>query len=236
MPRLTTEEQMICDAIKDAIVTARPRTSITEVARHIGTTYDRLNNICNKRTAPDPETIEKVRDHLNLPRTWPHQRPSKSDGRMVSLAGTPLSPIPVVGEVSAGPGVNSVDPPFEQIFVPDRIANLGGVGFTVNGTSMMPVIQPGDVASFREHRYPRPGYPFLIRKKDEGLRIKIMEYDRTTDGWTLHSINPQYPVERLEEGDEIIGYLIAWYRSKGTRETMDSDSAGLILDRRDYFL
>src|SRR5687767_12587144 len=113
-------------ALREAILTSQPKMGYTRLAKRIGESYNRLYNMANGRTEPDPVVLEKVRRELGLPSTWPS--PTKDKSRLVSLAGTPLAPVPVVGRVAAGEDVYNVDPDAREVFVPQRLADIGGVG------------------------------------------------------------------------------------------------------------
>lgn len=92
---------------------------------------------------------------------------------------------------------------------------------------MMPALEPGDTVLFRELRTPKRGFPFLVRNKENGCRVKIIDW---ADGeWILRSINSAFAPEPL--GDhEILGILVGWYRVQGSRETLDSDPGGLRIE------
>ncbi len=185
-----------------------------------GVTYNILNNMANGRKKPDDAIFAAVRKVLKLPASWP------DEGKLVSLSGFPLAPIKVIGSVAAGEGAYTVDWPEREIYVPQALANLGGLGWLVDGDSMMPDLQPGMVAIFKEHRSPRPGMTFLVESPEKALRVKTLEW--RNNGWILVSTNPAYPSEPL--GDyALLGYLIGWYRQVGKRETLDSDPDGLRL-------
>ena len=139
-----------------------------------------------------------------------------------------MARIPVIGVVSAGQGTSNVDTAEHGVFVPMTLAQIGGVGWVVDGDSMMPALDPGDVALFREHRQPRRGYPFLLQR-DAEFRVKIIDYDAVSGKWFLKSLNPAYPSEPMDD-HVILGYLIGWYKVRGSRETTDSDPGGLKLD------
>lgn len=138
-----------------------------------------------------------------------------------------MAALPVVGSVAAGEGQYNVDSELETVFVPERLAQIGGIGWMVEGESMMPLLEPGDVAIFREHRQPRRNYPFLVKSADGMYRVKILAW--SNDEWMLESLNPKFIPEPFGS-HALLGYLIGWYRSRGTRETMDSDPHGLRLD------
>jgi len=199
--------------------------SAKEVAKRADISYDVLRNYKLGRTSPDEASLDRLRKVMKLPKTWPKSEPD-SDGEIVSLSGTPMKPIRVVGEVEAGEGAYNVDIDESSILVPERLAGLGGFGWIVRGDSMMPFLQPGMVAVFKEYREPRPGFTFLLKSKDGGLRVKTLEW---RDGqWMMISTNPTYAPTPIDD-HQLLGYLIGWYRTKGARETMDSDPGGLIL-------
>lgn len=151
---------------------------------------------------------------------------TETEGRRVSLAGSPMVEVPVIGRASAGPGEVNVDSEMHSIWVPMSLAQSGGVGWVVEGDSMMPALEPGDIALFREHRQPKRGHTFLVRTPDREERVKIMDWIRGE--WILRSLNPAYKPEPLA-GHEILGFLIGWYKVRGTREDIVSDPAGLMI-------
>lgn len=220
--RLTKGEQkLLAKTIKEAIEESGYK--YKELAPKLGLTYDKLNNIANNRTAVAPEIIAALRIELGKPPTWPPFDESDNvSGRRVNIVGTKMLPIPVIGYAQAGAGLTNVDVDETDVYVPEKLAQIGGMGWIVDGSSMEPYLEAGDVAIFREHRNPRRGYPFLVRR-DGQYRVKVIEW---RDGWELRSTNPQYAAEPLDDW-ELLGYLIGWYRLRGTRETLDSDPNGL---------
>ena len=187
--------------------------------------------------SPIPEyVLEKIREAFPQAPPYPLEESSmksvnvpklpRSDGRHVSLAGTPLVPIPVVGQVQAGPGASNVDPDQSSVYVPDRLARPDWIGWQVAGDSMMPSLEPGDVAVFQSQSSPRKGYPFLLEKDGE-FRFKVADW---IDGkWVARSLNPSYPIEPID-GWRILGILVGYYRLRGSRETLDLDPGGLKLE------
>lgn len=144
-----------------------------------------------------------------------------------TVRGTPMASVKVIGRVSAGEGSSENDLIEDELRVPASLAQLGGSGWLVQGDSMMPLLEPGDVALFREFPQPRRGYPFLVQSPDGEYRVKVIDYDR--GGWILKSLNKFYKDEPLGH-HRVLGYLIGWYRTRGARETLDSDPNGLKLD------
>lgn len=152
-----------------------------------------------------------------------------SDGRRVSLMFGPMVMIPVVGRVAAGEGVYNVDPDEEAVAVPASLKQIGGIGYVIDGDSMMPALQPGDVALFRETHQPRNGFTFLL-KKDGEFRCKNIAW--RSGEWIMESLNPNkeaYPDATMRDW-QIVGILVGWYRSIGSYEKLEADPHGLRLD------
>jgi phage repressor protein C with HTH and peptisase S24 domain len=111
--------------------------------------------------------------------------------------------------------------------VPDRLANLGTIAFQVDGDSMMPALEPGDIAIIREERSPRR-LTYLLEREGE-FSLKMLAWSNEEGRWFQQSLNPAYPRRPLD-GWALVGFLVGWYRSRGSRETMDSDLHGLRFD------
>ena len=144
------------------------------------------------------------------------------------LFGT-LAPIPVMGRAAAGAGETNVDSDLEPIYVPAKLATMGGIGFVIDGESMMPALQPGDVAVFKPESTPRRGYSYLIKTAGDEFRCKNLEWK--DDRWALVSLKPSFLDEQLEDG-QIVGLLVGCYRSMGSYEMLEADPNGLRLTSR----
>jgi transcriptional regulator with XRE-family HTH domain len=160
----------------------------------------------------------------------------KNDPGPRSLAGTPLKPIPVAGVVSAGPGETNVDTDKRPLYVPESLERIGGVGYTITGDSMVggpdpsKDLYPGDIGIFREDSVPRPRYTFLVKANDGGFRVKTLRQEVGGERkWVLVSRNPDIPDEPLGD-NQLLGFLVGFYRTKGTYEKIEGDPSGLILD------
>lgn len=155
-----------------------------------------------------------------------HDEPgTKRELVRVSVGGLPLGEVPIVGAAGAGPQESNVDIDTRNVWVPMNLANLNGIAFEVEGESMMPCLEPGDIAIFREYRHPKRGYTYLVRK---AYQYRVKNLEMVSGRFVLRSLNPSFEDEPLD-GYELIGYLVGLYRVIGTRETMDSDPGGLIL-------
>jgi hypothetical protein len=224
---LTEQERMTAEAIRVTIRTARPRITVEKAAKDLGVSSDVLSNVMHGRTKPDANLVDRIRQKFQLPNYWPgNDNVRVTDSRTFSVSGTPLVPIRVLGNVSAGQGSSNVDIDNEMVYVPERLAQCGSLGWIVDGESMMPALEPGDTVLFRELRTPRRGYPFLLKSPSGELRVKILDWDKE---WTLRSLNSDFAIEPLGH-HELLGILVGWYRVRGTRETLDSDPGGLRLE------
>ena len=155
------------------------------------------------------------------------QNMSVSELHPASLLFGTMAEIPVAGRASAGLGETNVDSDLQPIWVPQSLANLGGIGFLIDGESMMPALQPGDVAVFKGNNTPRQGFTFLVKTPGDEYRCKNLEW--RNNEWTLVSLNKSYPAERLGSS-QVLGILVGWYRSIGTYEKLEADPHGLRLD------
>lgn len=153
----------------------------------------------------------------------------QSEGRRVSLLFGTMARIPIVGRASAGDGITNVDPDENTVEVPASLRQIGGIGYVIDGDSMMPALQPGDVALFRETHQPRNGFTFLLKREGE-YRCKNIAW--RGGEWVMESLNPnkdRYPDDSLIDW-QIIGMLVGWYRSIGSYEKLEADPHGLRLD------
>lgn len=140
----------------------------------------------------------------------------------------PMKSIRVVGLVAAGVGEFNVDPEAGEIMVPANLAREDHLGWTIDGDSMMPALEPGDIAVFKESRQPRSNLAFLIKTND-GLRCKRLRWSVPDSDWKMESINPRYSPEPLGTS-EVLGVLIGYYRVQGLHEKFEANPEGLRLD------
>jgi len=149
------------------------------------------------------------------------------DMKRVSILFGNMARVPVVGHVSAGDGNTNVDTDEGQIWVPMSLQRLGGIGYVVSGESMMPALQPGDIAVFREMHQPYAKFTYLVKTEDAEYRCKNLEWKNNQ--WTLVSLNPNFRDEPLGSG-QLLGLLIGWYRSIGKYEKLEANPDGLRID------
>ena len=140
----------------------------------------------------------------------------------------PMKAIRVVGLVAAGDGTFNVDNEAGEIMVPANLAREDHLGWTIDGDSMMPALEPGDIAVFKESNQPRNKLAFLV-KTSKGLRCKRMKWNVAESLWTIESLNPAYPPEPLGES-AVLGVLIGYYRVNGLHEKFEANPEGLRID------
>ncbi len=138
-----------------------------------------------------------------------------------------MATIPVAGKAAAGEGETNVDPDNEPVLVPHSLANMGVVGFVIDGESMMPVLQPGDIAVFKPNHTPRKGYAHLVKTRDNEFRCKVIDWKQ--NHWTLVSLNEAFADEYLGDA-QVLGLLVGRYRSAGSYEMLEADPNGLRLE------
>lgn len=203
--------------IRAEIARRRPKESFASVARKAKLNRNVFQNQMDERTALDIETIAKVRDALKMPATWP-QVPRIPVNAITPM---PTGNLRVLGSVGAGDGADAIDE--DSIPVPLSMCGADRVGWIVEGESMLPMLQPGDIAIFKASPQPRQNYPNLVRTPEGKYRTKIAKVDER--GYVLRSLNPSFEDE--PGAVEWKGYLVGIYRVIGFREEMIHDPGGL---------
>lgn len=217
MPRLTAEE---AKRIRKDVL----RLTQHQMARALGIENPDQYRNWEYRNGP-PEDVSNAM--LRLAKAQGYVTES-DDLRPVSLLFGPMARIPVVGNVAAGPGAHNVDVDQHGIYVPASLGQLGGTAFVVDGESMMPALEPGDVAVFKEQRQPRRGFTYLIKHPDHSYAVKNLDWSSRDGQWVLVSLNPSHPTSPLHDS-ELVGLLVGWYRSIGSYEKLEADPNGLRL-------
>lgn len=209
------------EVIKKTIKRAGPKVTQEKLAGKMGLSYAQLNNRIRAHIKWKPGELDELRELLNKPKEWPFSEITTVANSPKMVAGMPSKPIPVVGNVAAGSPVGSyVDD--DLIWVPEQLAHPGTRGWVVEGDSMIPFLQPYDIAIVREHKTERLNYPFLIRV-DGGHQIKLLKHDGKH--FIFHSLNPTYP--DVTAFGELVGYLVGIVRIQGSRVEMLYDPNGL---------
>lgn len=227
---VTDQDLELCESVRLAIRTASPPIKVRDLAKKVGVSEDVLFNVQNGRSRPTVELLSALRVALNLENSWPYHAGGFQFVNERRTAYVPLSMkrIPVIGSVEAGGGVANVDVEIQTVFVPEKIAVLGSVGYIVEGDSMMPALEPGDIAVFRYEKTPRRGYTALLKTPEGEYKVKLVRWS-SNGRWQLYSLNEAYGSEEMD-GLEMIGFLVGVYKTSGSREMLDCDPNGLLLD------
>ncbi|RYG40572.1 S24 family peptidase, partial [bacterium] len=174
------------------------------------------------------DDLERIRTNFGLEDYWPDSPPhldGARKGELVSLSGTPLVSIPIVGSAAAGGGIFNVDPDRNTVDVPRAIAFQDTLGYVIDGDSMMPFLEEFDTAVFRKAGKKVSGYVYLIKLPQNGYAVKLVSFER--GDWYLVSINDKYPPKLVPQGTEFLGILVGYYRVRGTMEIFQLDKEGL---------
>ena len=125
----------------------------------------------------------------------------------------PLTEIPLIGVVGAGPGQDNEFPPGTTIRVGDLIP-VGCVAYEVRGLSMVDdLIGNGDYLLVQPNPSPESGDIVVAWLHDEGMMVKRLKID---DGekWLESSSNqrPRYQSRSLTDRDVVHGVYVACVR------------------------
>lgn len=217
--------------VRDAINAARlgpMRLSVRKIAAESGLSSNEIYNVVTGRTKVSAKLAAKLAKVLGKPKGWPFdvvaQTPSVY-GDLVSIAGTPMMPIKVVGRASAGFGESNVDTEPRNVYVPESLGRSGGIGFEVSGDSMMPDIYEGDVLVFKDHHKPRANLTYLIETSEREFMVKRIVWE--SERWIAKSRNPAYQGVPLDEVS-LIGYVIGLYRVKSGGEVTMHYPSGML--------
>lgn len=178
-------------------------------------TYANYEN--DNSSVPIP-VLERARSEVS-------KRYSEGNGRTVRLAGVENGRIKVVGTASAGEGADSISDD-ELVDVPIEMARAEYSGLKIEGDSMMPLIEPGDVAVFRDHPSQRQGLVFAVRKAIDG-QIIVKRLVFRENSWKLEPANETYNTEPVLPGDQLLGFLVGIVRTQGTMRTTIHDPSGI---------
>lgn len=196
--------------------------SIRAFARMIGIPdHQKVSNWLKGENRPRDESVWD--DMIRVAEREHHKRVGIMRPRAMDM-----KPIKVVGLVAAGDGAMNVDTEFGEVLVPANLAGPDHLGWTVDGDSMMPALEPGDIAVFKEETHPSSKFAYLVKTR-EGLRCKRLQWSLNDGKWLMESLNPAYPPEDMSNA-QLLGKLIGYYRVRGLHEKFEADPGGLRLD------
>ena len=117
--------------------------------------------------------------------------------------------IPVVGTISAGTPIDSVENIFEYIDIPKQWTRNGQsfIGLYVRGDSMYPKYIDGDIAIVRLTTYCDDGKDCAVYVNNYEVTIKTV-YKKDNEV-ILKPINPTYPITKYKKGEiQILGVVV----------------------------
>lgn len=132
-----------------------------------------------------------------------------------------MVPMPVLRVAAAGD--DSSGEVRDEILVPIAFMYPDYRCLLIEGESMFPHLQPGDVAVFREWSAPKLGFVNAIQSGSD-LFVKVVEFDGT---YRLHSFNPSVDVKDAPPGAQALGYLVGLYRDDGVESSYRHNRGGL---------
>jgi len=169
----------------------------------LGFSKDAVFNWRKRGTIPSGETLQKVADYFGVTTDFLLGREN------VILPGElPVKMVPVLGSVKAGLNGIAREEASDYYPAPASLVPEGEKHFylIVDGDSMAPELNPGDMALVRRQNSVDSGTlgVFLI-DGEEGV-IKRVRYD--TDYIELVSVNPEYPVRRFDHAEVLRVFVV----------------------------
>lgn len=165
----------------------------------------------DKQAIPD-SVIAKARQLVrNLP-----ELPAR--GEADPNAGLPLFPvafskaeIPLYPAVPAGEWSEPLDTE-DLVEVEAKFIGNGRFACRVRGDSMLPMLEPDDLAIFQKHEDPPIGTIIIARNGDGGATVKQLRHNGAD--FTLHSLNNRYQDATASQW-EAVGFLVGIERNIG---------------------
>lgn len=195
--------------VNDLLV--QERGSVTYLADRIGRPRQSVSEWLSGKTKPlDPGVWDQMLEALGV--------------TLDPVRIAPMVRLPLIGAASAGDGLTHGDADEQYFSVPVQFGFPDYAAAFVDGDSMMPLLQPGDYAIFREQTQPRDGYVYALRV-DGGLVVKRLRF---RDGrWIMESTNELYPATPLPRDHKVLGLLVGFYRSDDDGEMYRHKRGGL---------
>jgi transcriptional regulator with XRE-family HTH domain len=145
--------------------------------------------------------------------------------REVSLAGTPLAPIPIVGEIRPDRPMRYIDAGTKQLLVPKHMAGEDRLGYVAPEHSHYPFEEDDGLIFTNLKRSPRRGQHFLVQTPLDKL---VRRFEWREGAWVMEQAGEE-PETFDAASCSILGMFVGLYRVKGTKETILHDPEGLSL-------
>ena len=157
------------------------------------------------RTTPDPDTINKIAEYLQISNDVLLGRVSSSTGRGIK--------IPVLGRVAAGVPIEAIEEILDYEEIEPELAATGDFfALQINGDSMEPKFSKGDVVIVRKQSTIESGeIAIVLVNGDEATCKKVIIQN---EGVSLVPTNPLYTPTFYTNGDirrlpvQIIGKVV----------------------------
>ncbi|HAZ65013.1 MAG TPA: hypothetical protein DCZ72_15580 [Armatimonadetes bacterium] len=217
--------------LSEALVEMRRRADLTqaELADRLGTHQVTISQRENARQSPPAEQIVQIAAATNTrlvvdANGWQladaaaaiPDNPDR-DGRYSEPG--PGDGLPVVGFGGAGPPAAMLDRPESWLSVDQEFRHHVDGGIVVDGDSMAPLLQAGDVVGLRKGDGHRPGdVVAVLDLTDQDLLIKIFWGYDEEGSLMLSSYNPLYePVSYPPGTAEVLGSIWGTWRKGAYR-------------------
>lgn len=126
---------------------------------------------------------------------------------MSKLRSGAVARLKVLGAIGAGTEPNSQPEPSELDSVPVEFARADYSGLVVEGDSMLPYLQPGDILVFKDSKIPKLNRIMAVRV-DDAPELLVKRLVHGPEGWELHSANPAYKPIVATHKIECLGFLV----------------------------
>jgi SOS-response transcriptional repressor LexA len=196
-----------------------------------GVTRDTWASYELERAAPPAQLLHAISRRDEIPLVWWWDESMEQLPLRQPSVGDPLypvamlyAPMPKGSPVPAGTWASPQDTD-EMIEVPGFLVEKGRFACEAEGSSMLPLIEQGDLLIFQGDPRPRPGVIVLARNGHGEVTVKVL---RVRDsGYILESLNAAYP-HASADYIEHIGYLVAiWKREGSGKGHLNYDDGGI---------
>ncbi|RYG32185.1 LexA family transcriptional regulator [bacterium] len=223
--------------------TKLPKLSQDELAQKLGdgTTRIKVANYESGRTEVPEGIAKKLSRIWGITWEWffdegpvdlvqdapePPIAPRKS--QFLTPVSEPMGKVKLYAAVSAGTG-NAVSIQENEVPVPVEMSRDDYGAMLVDGDSMLPLLQDGDVAVFKDSSEGRIGQ-IVAASTDDRAEWFVKQLQRGPNGKVvLASLNLGY--QDIEDDFDIHGYLVGYFRVEGPERSSRYNPYGLLVKR-----
>ncbi len=213
-PNLTDRQREILDFIRAYHGENEYFPSLREIAGHfqvsIGTVQTHLDYLKRKGALDWDKGKPRA---LRIGESFKAEDPQQSYERSLSAIMENLIQVPILGAVSAGPGLLAAENVEDTLTLPRNFLRYGNgevFGLKVKGDSMIGAgIQEGDLVMVRQQRSANDGEIVVALMGEEAM---VKYFRRRDDGIFLVSANPAYSPRKVGEDFAILGKVVSLLR------------------------